>query len=173
MSRLPDFEKRQTAFRLYVRLRNVSRVSKETGIPVATIHVWKKEEQWEMKLADIQKTVSSQVEVIKEAQTNLAVKDQVSELQLLELLQHKVSNALVELNIGPTTWRDIIQGMEYISKEKRLILGQPTERATNTIEVSSMSGDELDKHIEQMQAIVSKQPEAAQLVSPTDDPTSS
>lgn len=167
MSRLPDFEKRQTAFRLFVRLRNVSRVSKETGIPVATLHVWKKEEQWEMKLTDIQKTVSSQVEVLKEAQTNLAVKDQLSELQLLELLQQKVSNALVNLNIGPTTWKDVIAGMEYISKEKRLILGQPTERGIQTIEVSSMSGDELDKHIEEMQSLVAKQPEIAQLAPPS------
>jgi len=173
MSRLPDFEKRQTAFRLYVRLRNVSRVSKETGIPPATLHVWKKEEQWEMKLADIQRTVSSQVEVIKEAQTNLAVKDQVSELQLLELLQVKVSNALVTLNIGPTTWRDIIQGMEYISKEKRLILGHPTERAVNTIEVSSMDEEGLDKRIKEMQLLVSKQPETAQLVPPSGEIPSS
>src|SRR3970040_303874 len=116
MSKLPDVERRQTAFRLYVRFRNVSRVSKETGIPPATLHVWKKEGQWDQKVSDLQSTLSGQIEVMREAQNNLVAKDMLTEMQLLEHLQTKISTALLNNLTGPTPGQDVIRDSSLLIK---------------------------------------------------------
>lgn len=156
MGRLPDVERRQTAFRLFVRYRNKSQVSRETGIPVATLHVWAKEDSWELKLSDLQSTLQGQMEVLKDAQNDLVQKDMLTEMQLLEHLQNKISGALLGNLIVPTTWQDVIKGLEFINKEKRLILGNPTERAINhdTIDVTGMKEEDLDRHIARMQSLI-------------------
>jgi hypothetical protein len=150
MSKLPDLERRRQAFRLYVRYQNLLQVSKELAIPYTTIHNWYKEEQWGQKLKDRQMRLQGSIDVIKKAQDNLILEDQVSELKLLEHLETTVHNIMLTDEVRPSNWKDVIETLKFVFQEKRLILGEPTQRAVNTIDVSSMNEKDLDKAIEDL-----------------------
>jgi hypothetical protein len=150
MGKVPDVHRRRQAFRLYVRYQNLLQVSKELGIPYPTLHGWYKEEHWDQQLKDRQERLRGSVDVIKKAQDNLILQDQISELKLLEHLEVTVHNLMLNEEVRPSNWKDVIDTLKFVFQEKRLILGEPTERTVNTIEVSSMSEKDLDKEIENL-----------------------
>jgi len=147
MAKHIDVDKHQAAFRLYAKVRNKSRVSQELGIPVATIHVWAKQEGWDTKLNDLRSKLEGQIQVLRDAKDNAVVQDQISSLNLLEHLETTIAEVLLENQIRPTRWSDVIQTLSFIQKEKRLITGQPTEIPDGTIEITAKNVEDVEKDI--------------------------
>lgn len=147
MSKHIDVDKHQQAFRLYAKCRNKSRVSKDLGIPVATIHVWAKQEGWDNKLNDLRSKLEGQLDVLRKAKDDAVLQDQVTQINLLEHLESIVADVLLENQIRPARWSDVIQTLTFIQKEKRLITGQPTEIQDGAIEVTAKDEKDMDKDI--------------------------
>lgn len=147
MAKHIDVDKHQAAFRLYAKVRNKSRVSQELGIPVATIHVWAKQEGWDTKLNDLRSKLEGQIQILRDAKDNTIVQDQISSLNLLEHLETTIAEVLLENQIRPTRWSDVIQTLSFIQKEKRLITGQTTEITDGTLEVTAKNEEDIDKDI--------------------------
>jgi len=160
MSGVPDFSRREQAFRLYAQYRNLSKVSKELKIPTQTLHKWKKDLQWEDKLAQLRDKLRGQVDIIERAKDNLSVAKDIQQLDFIALLEEEVAKAISEKTIVLTSWKDAIATLEYTTKQKRLLLGEVTEREVNSVEVSFTKEEDLDKHIEELQRFITndKQP---------------
>lgn len=156
MSKLPDYERRSQAFRLFVRLRNISQVSKEIGIPVATLHAWKKEEEWERKVAEMQSRIQGALQVYDRIETNSLMDSQVCELKLLEMLEKEAYDLLKNGTVKPSSWRDVLQTVDLVTRRRALITGQPTERINGAIDVTSMDEKQLDEHTKNLQQIVQR-----------------
>lgn len=153
MGKPQDINRRRQAFRLYCRYHNLLQVSKELGVPYPTLHVWYKEEGWDQQVKDRQVRLQGSVDVLKKAQDNLVLEDQISELKLLEHLEVTVHNILLNEEARPNSWKDVIDTLKFVFQEKRLILGEPTERTINTIETSAMSEKDLDNAIEDLKKL--------------------
>ncbi len=147
MSGVPDFPRRERAFRLWAQYRNMSKVSKELKIPTQTLLSWKKSEQWEDKLAQLKDKLRGQYDVLKKAEDSFILEKDLAKIKLIEVLEEQVSKAITENRVIIDKWSDIIKTLEFTTKERRLLMGEPTEREINTIEVQGMSEEDLDSHI--------------------------
>ena len=171
MGKIPDVDRRRQAFRLYVRYQNLMQVSKETNIPYATLMRWKDEEDWEQKIKDRQGRLQGSLDILKKAQDNLILQDQVNELKLLEHLETTIHEILLSEEVRPSSWKDVVDTLKFVFQEKRLILGEPTERTVNTIEVDAMKEEELDSNIDNLRRLVSanlEEPEDAPVITDAD-----
>jgi len=145
MAKQPDLERRRNAHRLYLRCRNLLQVSRELGIPAATLHVWKKQEDWDAKISRDQELLTQARSAIARAQQSAETADQINELKLLDFLEGKVAELLVTEEVRPTSWKDVLDTVKLVSHQRRLITGDPTEN--NTIETSAMKEKDLDDEI--------------------------
>lgn len=161
MPRPPQIEKRQAAFNLYLKCRNLLQVSRELDIPAATLHVWKRDGQWDEKILNQQQLLSHYQGVLQKAQENLQIDSQITELKLLEFLEAKVAELLLSENVRPTSWKDVLITIDFVTKQKRLIMGEPTERGVHTIEASAMKEKDLDDEIQRLAKIVGEPADAA------------
>lgn len=170
MSKIPDLDRRRQAFRLMARYRNMLQVSKELNIPYATLQRWAKEEDWDQKLKDRQARLQGSLDVLRRAQNNLILEDQVNELKILEHLETMIHEILLNEEARPSSWRDVVETMKFVFQEKRLLLGEPTERTVNTIEVSSLKDEEIDKHINDLKRLIQDNPDGKPTyVTPVED----
>ncbi len=145
MSKPIDVDRRQRAYQLYARYRNISKVSKELGIPVATLHVWKKQEGWDDKLINLQEQLKGSLEIIERAKDNTVVQGEIAQLNVLQHLETLVNQILVDNTIRPAKWSDVIKTLEYVQKERRLLLGENTENVKNAIEIEAKDEKEMEK----------------------------
>ncbi len=150
MARSKDDEKRKQAYLSYKKNRNVAKVSEETGISATSLHRWKDEENWDNKLVVGQQKFSAFLDVMKQAETNELLKDDLKNFQLLDTLESIVAEKVYFEEIVPTNWNDIISTIRFVVEQKRLILGKPTAHTVKDINVrvSSLSESELDTDIE-------------------------
>jgi hypothetical protein len=166
MAGVPDYSRREAAFKLYAQYRNMSRVSKELKIPIQTLHSWKKQEKWQDKLTQLRDKLRTQHDVLKKADENFILEKDLSQLKLLEVLEQEVSKALLgegRPKIEILEWKDLIKTLEFTAKERRLLMGEPTEREINTLEVPFLREEDLDKHIAELKRYIGedKKPEDA------------
>lgn len=155
MARRRNYADREKAFQLYAKLHcNKSAVGREMGIPVQTIAIWCKEEDWDNKLRALQTKLRSQYEILQKAKDNVVLQNKIGDLNILEAIELKVAEALTrdtgQLQIN--SMKDAILAMEFVNKEKRLILGEPTERAF--IETTAKNEKQLDDEIDQLTELV-------------------
>jgi hypothetical protein len=158
MSQMQDVERRRQSFRLFARYQNLMQVSKELNIPYATLQRWSKEEDWPQRLKDRQTRLTGSLEVLQKAQNNLILEDQVNELKILEHLETMIHELLINEEVRPSSWKDVVDTMKFVFTEKRLILGEPTERSVNTIEVSGLKEEDLDKNIASLRDLLKDTP---------------
>jgi len=149
MSKSIDVDRRQRAFQLFARYRNLSRVSKELGIPVATLHVWKKQEGWEEKLVTLQEQLKGSLSILEKAKDNAVVAGEIAQLNVLQHLETMVAEVLVGRTIQMSKWSDVIKTLEYVQKEKRLLLGENTENVKNAIEIEKKDEKEMERDTEE------------------------
>lgn len=150
MAGVPDVVRRKKAFELYVQYKNMSKVSKELKIPTQTIHKWKTEENWDIKINQLRSKLQSQLDINQKAQDDINVQKDLAKLNALDLLDQKVAEAITSGQVQIRTWKDIISTMEFTTKERRLILGEPTHRGDDAVDVSFTKEEDLDKHIEEL-----------------------
>lgn len=154
MAGVPDFSRREAAFRLYAEYKNLSKVSKELKIPTQTLNKWKKELKWEDKLALLRDKLRGQQEILDNAKDNFQVAQDLKEIALLELLEEEVADVLKTKRITIRSWRDVITTLEFTKKQRRLLQGEPTEIPKGEIDVTFTREEDLDKHIEELQRLV-------------------
>jgi len=157
MAKQPDLARRKDAYRLYLRCRNKLQVSRELGIPAATLHVWAKEEHWDVKIARDQELLTQARSALSRAEQNADTADQVNELKLLDWLEGKVSEKLITEEITPNSWKDVLDTLKFVSHQRRLITGEPTEN--NAIETSAMKEQDLDAEISRMRRALAEKEE--------------
>jgi len=154
MAGVPDFSKREAAFRLYAQYRNLSKVSKELKIPTQTLHKWKKELQWNEKLSQLQDKLRGQKDILDKAADNFIVAKDLTELKLLDFLEEEVADVLNKKKVGINSWRDVITTLDFVKKQRRLLLGETTEIEATTVEVHFTKEEDLDTHIEELQRVI-------------------
>lgn len=154
MSGRPDLARRDKAFHLYAQYRNMSKVSKELKIPTQTILRWKNEDQWELKLSQLKDRLRSQHEIIEKAKDNVVLEKDLSDLRLIETLEAEVAEAITSKKIQILDWKDAIKTLEFTRKERRLIMGEPTDRPNGEIEVTFTREEDLDKHIDDLKRFI-------------------
>lgn len=157
MSGVPDFSRREKAFKLYAQLKNISQVSKELKIPTQTLHNWKKEEHWDDKLDLLRDKLKTQLDLVKKGEDDLIVHKDMEKLNLLDILEQEVAQAITARGLQINSWKDLIATLEFTTKERRLIMGEPTGREINSIEVSFMREEDLDKEIERLERFTKKE----------------
>jgi hypothetical protein len=144
MSRPKQVEKRKLAFKLYRQHSNLSKVAEEVGVSPSLVTVWKKEDEWDDKLLQLQNLLKTKL-TLKETSENTALmeKDEVT-LGMLKELENIVVEKVYTGEIEPTTLR-------FTTEQKRLLLGQPTIRTEKTVsvEVQGLEDNELSKRIEE------------------------
>ena len=89
---------------------------------------------------------------------NSILESEVNELKVLEMLEKEVYTVLLEKTIKPTKWSDVIETVEMVTKQKRLLLGRPTERSVNTIDITGMDEKDLDGRIAALKLLTESQP---------------
>ena len=118
---------RKRAFELFHRIGNFYGVSKEKGMPtVQTLINWSEEDHWEEKLRAIREGIRNELE--SEGLTEIVSSD-IDELKILKQLEEIAIKQIDERGLKPRIWKDIITTFDFTIKTKRLIKGEPTERA--------------------------------------------
>lgn len=155
MSGVPDFSRREKAFHLYAQLKNMSKVAKELKIPTQTLWAWKKSEKWDEKLDQLKDKLRGQYEVLKKAEDDFVLAQDISKVKLIEVLEGEVAKAITEKRVVIDKWSDLIKTLEFTSKERRLLMGETTEIEKNCIEVKGMNEQEIDEHIKDLEKFIS------------------
>lgn len=156
MAGVPDFARRDKAFRLYAQYKNMSKVSKELKIPTQTLLVWKKQEKWDEKLAQLREKLKGQMEILQKAEDNFVIERDLQKIKLIEILEEEVAKAIEEKKVVIEKWQDVIKTLEFTTKERRLLLGEPTDRTNGAIDVSFMKEEDLDKEIADLRRLIEK-----------------
>src|SRR5215204_4704331 len=138
MSKILDQNRRDMAFRLYARYNDMEQVAHETGIPLATLQSWRRTESWDTKLRDLRAKLQASLGTLQRAREDEVLQDMVSDLKLLEFLELQIGEAMLKHNIRPTTFKDVISGLDFIMKQKRLITGRATEISSAPLPANSI-----------------------------------
>jgi len=150
-----QIERRQRAFELWRRLGSLSAVAKVPGMPpIQTLSKWKKQDKWEERRNEIQDLVRSQVEVLDEIKKSLSAEEDVKQLNFLRYLEMKVADVIIKGKVDIQTWRDVLETIRLIQNEKRLILGEPTQRSEVQLKIRDMSDEELEEQIKRKELIL-------------------
>jgi len=150
-----QIERRQRAFELWRRLGSLSAVAKVPGMPpIQTLSKWKKQDKWEERRNEIQDLVRSQVEVLDEMKKSLSAEEDVKQLNFLRYLEMKVADVIIKGKVDIQTWRDVLETIRLIQNEKRLILGEPTQRSEVQLKIRDMSDEELEEQIKRKELIL-------------------
>jgi len=150
-----QIERRQRAFELWRRLGSLSAVAKVPGMPpIQTLSKWKKQDKWEERKNEIQDLVRSQVEVLDEIKKSLSAEEDVKQLNFLKYLEMKVADVIIKGKVDIQTWRDVLETIRLIQNEKRLILGEPTQRSEVMVKIKEMSDEELEEQIKRKEELL-------------------
>lgn len=158
MSRIIDEKKREQAFLLYGKYRNLQTVSEETGLDVSSLSRWKREDNWDSKLVDVSKRMKGMLSVLERAKQDLVIADMVSELSLLELLETFVAQAIAIDGVRPSKWSDVLSTMKFIAERKDTIFSKAKnakqEVDPEPVSVSDKLSDEEKTQLESLKNIL-------------------
>lgn len=147
MSKILDTKKREQAFLLYGKYRNIQTVSEETGLDISTLSRWKREDNWDSKLVDVSKRMKGMLNVLERAKQDLVIADMVSELSLLELLETFVAQAIAIDGVRPSKWADVLSTMKFIAERKDTIFSkaESVKRETESTPIAEESKELSDE----------------------------
>jgi hypothetical protein len=134
---------------VYRRLRTLKDTAKETGIDQAQLSRWKKEDDWDSKMAAISEQVREDMglnHLEKQAETSLAsIEDQIH-LQRLNELAVMALQAIEDGEVRFEKMSEVIQILKTLAYERRLIEGEPTERRETTLRLQ-VGGESVDPKV--------------------------
>lgn len=123
--------------------------ARETGIDQAQLSRWKKEDDWDGKMAAISEQVRDRMgkdQLEKQAETSLAsIEDQIH-LQRLTELAVMAMQAIEDGDVEFEKMSEVIQILKTLAYERRLIEGEPTERRETTLRLQ-VGGEGADPKI--------------------------
>src|SRR5688572_5381919 len=123
---------RNVCFKLYASGKSISEISRATGINSKQLSRWKKQDAWDSLLKAQQETTNQ---------------DEVE-----DKIRKKILAALDDPEIKPGKWRDVQDGIA------RLERGSGKVKTDEKTELASLSDEELDQKIEELQRFIAKQP---------------
>jgi len=136
--------KREQAFQLYKKLRNVKEIAELPGMPSYSVLLkWKEEDKWDERIEQSRKKLEDWTEIISKLENDSLLKDDVMQLILLNKLLERTIYAIIEKDLEPTTWREAIDTLKIIFEQKRLLLGRPTSKSEIDIDLTSKDEEEL------------------------------
>ena len=152
MGRTKDEYRREQAFRLFAKLRNVTKVSEELDIPLPTLFGWKKEDRWEERIGEVVSSIQGQIEVSTGDATsneNAAIEklskslsDEISSLDLMS----QTADAAVATKFKDMSLQQVIKIKEFVSKQRVFLLHElqssAKEQGQATAKINTKNLDE-------------------------------
>ncbi len=146
MGRNKDTYRREQAFRLYCKTRNVTRVSEELDIPAPTLFTWKKEDKWDERIQEVTSSIQEQIidptdaSTIKSDADNEAVRnlseglaDEINSLTLMS----QTADAAVATKFKDLSLQQVIKIKEFVAKQRILLLHELKDNAKEQGEAAS------------------------------------
>jgi hypothetical protein len=156
MARHKEEGKRQQAFKLYRANTKLVDIALELGVTQSLISQWKKEEEWDAKIEQVQGLLQARLTRKESSENHIMVEEDLDQLQVLRELENLVFDKVYNEEIVPTSWSDVISTLKYANDQRRLIKGQPTVKTetTLTIDVTGLNNDELDAELKRTQRAI-------------------
>ena len=107
MSKLANLYLKDQAFKLYSTGMKPADIAKELNITPNTLSTWKTNDKWDEKVNDNNLLPPSH-------NTNLAVME-IDNKDLVDQIKLKIATALLDPNIKPNRWRDILETLQFLS----------------------------------------------------------
>lgn len=174
MSKLSDPRKREEAFKVYCRYRDMDLIAEQFGVTTQTVYNWRREDNWDGKLSDLSTRFQGIMAVMKRAESDLIIQDWFAELRLLEFLELQAGQAIAVDGLRPTSWKDALATLKFVMERKDKLFERakkkPTvsDAETPSEETAEELSDEQRKSIEEMMRLVSHTPPDP---TPVDSPT--
>jgi len=158
MGRNKDEYRREQAFRLYAKLRNVTKVSEELDIPLPTLFGWKKEDKWDERIGEVVSSIQGQIEVpmghaAPTSNENAAIEklskslsDEISSLDLMS----QTADAAVATKFKDMSLQQVIKIKEFVSKQRVFLLHELQSSAKEQGKVAAkINTKNLDEKIQE------------------------
>jgi hypothetical protein len=157
VGRPKDIKKRDGAFSVYRKTKNLTQTSKITGIDIAQLSRWKSEEDWDGRLEEIRERVGEKMglESLKQEQAlEVASIDEYIHLSRLREISIMAMEAIESGEVTFNTMNEVLKALELYAKERRLVEGEPTERRETKVNISlGGAGGEPIKAVQALLAI--------------------
>lgn len=136
MSRTIDQQRKDMAFRLYIKGQEPTSIAAELSVGVSTVQKWIRDDDWANKARVIRSRITDSLAITRRLKADTLMQDRLAELRMLEFLEGSAGDAIIN-GVRPTTWSDVLKTLDYVSKQRKLLTGQPTERVGATREDST------------------------------------
>jgi hypothetical protein len=150
-----DPEKRQAAYKLFCRIGNKSEVARQLGLAPSVVFRWAKDDEWESRLAELKKKLTVFLNFKEQLLNNEIMSALAKDLDVLDVLQGMALEPVVQGEIRPKTWSDVLRTLDLVMKHKDRILGRakeaskPGPAAPEELPVTPLLGSEdVMKHVQ-------------------------
>ena len=151
-------DRRERALMLYWRSgKNLSSVSREEGMPnISTLSLWKKEDEWDNKVIELQEKFKEILSTEKSLIDRLEFSEDLENYQFVMALKRLAADGITTSGLVPTSYKEILDTLKFVFEQERLMTGRPTDRKQITIErIEKMSDKELDDELDKGTKILS------------------
>ena len=136
--------KREQAFQLYKKLKNLKAVSEVPGMPSYSILLkWKEEDNWDERIERTKEKLEKWEFILSKLENDSLLKDDVFHLMLLNNLLERTLRAIIEKDLEPSSWKEAMETLKMIFEQKRLLLGRATSKSEIDIDFTSMEEHEI------------------------------
>ena len=136
--------KREQAFQLYKKLKNLKAVSEVPGMPSYSVLLkWKEEDNWDERIERTKEKLEKWEFILSRLENDSLLKDDVFHLMLLNNLLERTLRAIIEKDLEPSSWKEAMETLKMIFEQKRLLLGRATSKSEIDIDFTSMEEHEI------------------------------
>jgi len=136
--------KREQAFQLYKKLKNLKAVSEVPGMPSYSVLLkWKEEDNWDERIEKTQEKLEKWELILSRLENDSLLKDDVFHLMLLNNLLERTLRAIIEKDLEPSSWKEAMETLKMIFEQKRLLLGRATSKSEVDIDFTGMDEYEI------------------------------
>ncbi len=139
-----EIVKREQAFQLYKKLKNLKTVSEVPGMPSYSLLLkWKEEDKWDERIERTKEKLEKWEMILAKLENDSLIKDDVAHLMLLNNLLERTLRAIIEKDLEPSSWKEAMETLKMIFEQKRLLLGRATTKSEVDIDFTGMDEYEI------------------------------
>ena len=147
--------KREQAFQLYKKLKNLKAVSEVPGMPSYSVLLkWKEEDNWDERIEKTQEKLEKWELILSRLENDSLLKDDVFHLMLLNNLLERTLRAIIEKDLEPSSWKEAMETLKMIFEQKRLLLGRATSKSEVDIDFTGMDEYEIRETLRKINALL-------------------
>ena len=147
--------KREQAFQLYKKLKNLKAVSEVPGMPSYSVLLkWKEEDNWDERIEKIQEKLEKWELILSKLENDSLLKDDVFHLMLLDRLLGITIKSIIEKGLEPSSWKEAMETLKMIFEQKRLLLGRATSKSEVDIDFTGMDEYEIRETLRKINALL-------------------